>query len=129
MGNDDGVVTSNKAEQNKLLHWNEGVWVYSKYSVHLGQKTKTDAQEKPSSVRSAYVYGTEQRSAPGTPSSAQDPLIWGDVAKYVRIGQYVGIKYHRTHVRSDPSYAKVFFNIIMYYVLLCDVRENIRDAW
>ena len=35
---------------------------------------------------------------------------------------------HSVPVRSDPSYAKVFFNIIKYYVLLCDVRENIRDA-
>ncbi len=96
--------------------------------MRLGRKTQTDAQEKPSSIRSAYVYGRKQWCAPGTPSSARDPLIRGDVAKYGRIGQYVGIRYHRTHVRSDLSYAKVFFNIIMYYVLLCDVRENIRDA-
>ncbi len=50
------------------------------------------------------------------------PLFEWDVTTYVRIGQYVGSEYHRTYVRSDPSYAKVFFNIKMYYVLIGDVR-------
>jgi hypothetical protein len=47
---------------------------------------------------------------------------------YVRLGQYVSIKYHHSYVRSDPSYAKVIFNTIMYYVLLCDVNARMQTV-
>ena len=73
-------------------------------------------KRNPPSVRSAYLYGRKQRRAPGTPNSARDPRIWGDVAEYVRLGQYVGTKYHRTHVRSDP---KLREGIFQYNNVLC----------
>jgi hypothetical protein len=119
----------------------ERLWVYSQYSVRLGQKSRGTPKKDPLEVprrtvrvlqraRQARRLLSETLTRPIDGDAhligrlQRWPLFEWDVPTHVITGQYVGSEYHRTYVRSDPSYAKVFFNTIMYYVLENPLSEK-----